>query len=326
MKSYLDQINEALQKHGHCFLPGLGLLHVIHKPASQNFQENKLYPPSQQIVLGTQQKNDEKFFSIEQQLMFSHQLSAEEAKKEWEKIRDQIKEKLSTGSSIALSNLGYLNLDEERRIQFIQDKDPLTFYDPVPIDLPEKRAEGARSEPAAAAGSEASIPPPEPQPFPDNLDAFQKPEAEKKSRMGPSWWIAGSIIALLIVAWFIYKGTMQRKGKKIALEQHIDSAATPATTPVIDSLKQVSDSIDLAHDSISYLIVIAIFHNKNKAKHQYEKMRGWGHPVVLKNKDSNTYEMAMPFTSLPGDTTANLEQMKITYGSHAYIEYDTTVK
>lgn len=325
MKDHLNQINEALQRHGHCFLPGIGLLYIVHKPAQQDFQENKLYSPLQQIALDTQQKNGEKFFSIEQQLMLSNGLSEEEAKKRWEELRDQIREKLSTGSSVALEKLGYLNLDEERRIQFVQDNDPLIFYEPVsiaPLKKPVLETKAGSPDIEEKASQEIAqqaevVSPP--------LPVSEKSNAGGKLKIGPSWWIAVSIVALLIVGWFIYKGTIQRKGEKLALKQKLDSSAVTAVTPTIDSLKQVSDSIDKANDSISYLIVIAVYKNKDKAEHQYKRMKGWGHPVVLKRKDSNTYEMALSFSSLPFDTATNLERMKRTYGSKAFIEYNASV-
>lgn len=258
--------------------------------------------------------------------MQMHQISKEEAKKSWEKTLVQIKEKLSTGSSIALGNIGWLNLDEEGQISFVSEQDVLSFYNPVP--LPSRKSSLTKSGPTEKAtaidSNEAAARQP---PRADTLNMLQAdPYASQKLKSKAAWWIVGSILALLVVGWFIYKGTEKRKGEKKAIQHVIDSATNKKGTLVIDSLKRISDSMDLvrkkANDSIHYHIVFAIYHQKEKAEHQYKKMKGWGHPVVLIKKDSSLYELAMNFTSLPADTTVNLVQMMKTYGGKAHIEYE----
>jgi hypothetical protein len=306
-------------------LPDIGLLHLIRNVAKRSYQENKLYPPSFAVRLNPLDRPDPSLYSVVRQIAFSHSVPAEEAEKRWSETAMAIREKLSTGSSVELPGLGYLNLNEKGRISFTASHQGLPLYEAV---------EGGHEKPAPAAEQPASE---TPVPVPASAEeieastvggpaaaAFQEPRP-RPSRA--RWWIAGSIVVLLLTGWFTYRGTLLRKEKATTIRHIIRKEKTTKGIAAIDSMKLRADSDSVARqvardlDSLHYDIIFAIYQSRDRAEHQFRKMRGWGHPVVLITKDSSLYELGLPFTSLAADTGANLEKMKTLYGDRVHIEY-----
>ncbi|MGH2644057.1 MAG: hypothetical protein ACRDE2_08920 [Chitinophagaceae bacterium] len=326
METYSSDMNDALQQYGHCLLPDIGLLYITRNPAFRSYQDHKIYPPAYEISLLPLTGKEDKFYSITQQISFSHSLAEEEAVSQWQATSITIRTKLSTGSSFELLGIGLLNLDNDRQITLDAANSFWSVYQPVPFgeiksfSLPKPES---NIEPPAVTDSpkrekdqqEKSIPP-----------VINK--REKRRREMASWWIAATIIALLLVGWLTYKGTLKRNEKMKSLNSIISGARTKRMAKR-DSLKLSEDSVAqenaMRHDSIHYTIVFAVYNNKEKAMHQYHKMKGWGHPVVLLSKDTSTYELGMPFTTLPEDTTVSLVSMMKLYGDKVHIEYGSAV-
>jgi hypothetical protein len=318
LQTYAQEISDVLQQYGRCSLPGIGLLYIIQNVAERSYQDNKLYPPSFSIVLDPAPQPEGTTFSIIPQIAFAHAVSPEEAARQWTETAGAIKEKLSTGSSVELAGLGFLNLDEKGRISFAASNQSLSLYDVLPIENaqrpPQKTAAGASGTAGTVENEAADASPP-----------FPEPTRQRQSRS--RWWIAGSIIILLLIGWFTYRGTVQRKRKATVIKHILKKESATRSLAATDSLKLQSDSVmqhhDLMTDSIHYKIIFAVYDRKEKALRQFHKMRNWGHPVVLVTKDSATFELAWPFTSLRSDTDVNLIKMKKLYGDRVHIEYDS---
>ena len=323
MQTYSQEINDALQQYGHCLLPDIGLLYIIRSPAERSYRDNKLYPPSFHISLDPGTQSGRSSFSIVRQIAHAHSLSPEEAEKAWTETAAAIKKKLSTGSSVELTGLGWLNLNEEGQPSFTEARFT-PIYEPLPTDFIPKPPKAVAAP--AVLPDEQNEDPAEILPAESNLTI---PSDEKAWRsINPRWWIAGSIIALLLVGWFTYKGTIQRREKASALREILNEERLSRQTATADSLALLSADSAGKHqpaenDSIHYKIIIAVYNNKSRALHQFNKMRNWGHPVVLDTQDSVTYKLAMPFTSIAADTTVNLVNMMKLYGNKVHIEYDT---
>lgn len=316
-------MNNALQQYGHCLLPDVGLLYIVRNPAYRSYQDNKIHPPAYEISLIPLSGKDDKFYSVIQQMAFSHSLPEEEAALKWSEAASAIREKLSTGSSVELPGIGLLNLDNDRRITLDEKRSLISVYQSVSLDeiksfsIPkaESMAEesGAKDSPQKEEQQEKNISP-----------AIHK--RNKRHREMASWWIAATIIALLVVGWLTYKGTIKRN-EKVAAIKSIIAKDTTRRLAKNDSLKLSKDSVlqenAMRHDSIHYTIIFGVYDNKEKAMHQYHKMKGWGHPVVLVTKGTSTYELGMPFITLPSDTTVSLVSMMKLYGDKVHIEYDS---
>lgn len=323
MQTFSKEISDALQFRGQCLLPGVGLLRILRSHAEKSYQENKLLPPSHEIVLEPAPRNTSPDISVTGWIAAARGISGEEAGQLWNETVILIKEKLSTGSSVELEGLGLLNIGEEGEIVFAGTHVAYPLYPPHSLD-----ALAASRKPATPLPAEKE---PEQELVPDAVIPTGSPETEPAfpgaAKARPKWWIIGSILVLLAVGWFTYKGTMQRKRKArhIATILHESNGPASAQMAFRDSMALEADSMRDSlpqDDSIRYHIVIAEYQNLDKALRQYKKMRDWGHPVELRTLDSVTYKLAYPYTSLPGDTTVNLVNMMKLYGGKAHIEYD----
>lgn len=322
-------MSDTLQLQGQCFLPGIGLLHIVRSPAEKSYQKNQLNPPSYEIVLDSSHRGGRPEISVEQRIADGHGITLEEAQKAWKETADQIREKLSTGSSVELEGLGLLNIGEEGTISFVGTHIPSPVYDTISLDSI-KRLTGKPAAvrtpltPDGETGEQSSgeVLPSESgdAPLPDSVSARQPK---------PRWWIIGSIIVLILVGWFTYRGTMQRRKHATHIAKILHKADAPESKqlPLTDSLALLSDTVAThltGNDSIHYFIVIAEYKDQDRALRQYRKMRNWGHPVELRTLDSLTYKLAFPVTSLPGDTTIQLVNMMKLYGEKTHIEYNLT--
>jgi hypothetical protein len=316
LETYAAEISETLQKYGSCLLPGIGRLELVRLPAERSFQDNMLHPPAFTIVLTAPSAGDPQP-SVIDQIALSKATAREQAEKEWQKTLQNIREKLSTGSSVPLEGLGWLNLGENGGISFVASFPSALFYPSVPLrphhepgqSLPEAQ------QPAEALESFSDTP---------GIKDTARESLDLKAQSRARWWIAGSIAILLLIGWFTYVGTKVRERKKDTLSEILNQKPADQGEK-LDSMKQSIDSMRAAHklanDSVRYKIIIASYDSKEKAEHQYRKLRGWGHPVELLTKDSS-YELAWPFNSLPGDTTVNMVKMMNLYGKNIHIEYD----
>jgi hypothetical protein len=319
-------MNDALQQYGHCLLPDVGLLFIIRNPSSRSYQDNKIHPPVYEISLIPLSGKDDKFYSIIQQIAFSHSLPEEEAALKWSEAASAIREKLSTGSSVELPGIGLLNLDNDRRITLDEERSPISVYGPVSLDEI-KSFSIPKAESTTEASPSKDSPQMEEQPEKDISPTIHK--RNKRRREMASWWIAATIIALLVVGWLTYKGTIKRN-EKVAVIKSIIAKDTTKYLAKSDSLNLSKDSVLQENsmrrpDSIHYTIIFGVYDNKEKAMHQYHKMKDWGHPVVLLAKGVSTYELGMPFITLPSDTTVSLVSMMKLYGDKVHIEYDSAV-
>ncbi|TAN19441.1 MAG: hypothetical protein EPN37_03330 [Chitinophagaceae bacterium] len=327
METYSQDISNALQQHGQCVLPNIGLLYIVRNPASRSYQDNKIYPPASEISLIplSEQDHTYRYYSIIRQIAFSHSLSEEEAELKWNEAASAIRKKLSTGSSVELPGIGLLNLDNDREITLDAEQSfTSSIYQPVSLDEI-KSFSLQKSESVTAPAETIDAPVNEQVQPPENiLPPLQK---KKRHREMASWWITGTIMTLLLVGWLTYKGTLKRN-KITEAVKNIIARDTTNQTAKKDSMKLKEDTVAqenvIQRDSIHYTIVFAIYNNKEKAMHQYHKIKGWGHPVVLLTKDSSTYELGRPFTTLPPDTTVSLVSMMKLYGDKVHIEYDNS--
>lgn len=330
MQTFSSDISDALQLQGRCFLPGIGLLHIVRSPAERSYQENQLNPPSYEIVLDPSYRGGKGEYSIAGRIAAVHNLPPEEASRKWEEVARLMREKLAAGASVELEGLGLLSLGEEGTISFVGTHVPTPVYKPLSLDALKglTRKPPLSAVPAASAAMteipEAAAADPAPWNQPETPADMAAPGRQPR----PRWWIIGSLIILIVVGWFTYRGTMQRKKQASHIAKILDKENTqPARTlSTRDSLALLPDTAGAlasrGSDSIRYFIVIAEYTNENKALHQYKKMRNWGHAVELRTNDSVTFKLAYAVTSVPADTTVNLVKMMKIYGEKTHIEYE----
>lgn len=314
MQTYAQDISDALQLYGHCLLPGLGLLTLERRPAERSYPHHQLSPPSFSLQWQPLPVPKHPYYSIVQQIAYTYVLKADEAAAAWESTEAEIRQKLSSGSSVTLEGLGLLNLNEDRKVIFVPWDPSFSLYPALEVNRENTPAK--KEPPSEPMVSEASSAP--------ELLEHSPPLAESRQARS-RWWVIGSIIALLAVGWFTYRGTLQRR-KAASNFNEIVAKDSPPQGPAEDTamIAGRAGTAGLATgtpDSLHYVIVFANYDNADRARRQFHRMRNWGHPVILLTRDSIHYGLGLSFTSMPADTTVNLVKVMKLYGPHAHIVY-----
>lgn len=61
--------------------------------------------------------------------------------------------------------------------------------------------------------------------------------------------------------------------------------------------------------------------SRDRALQRYRQLTSWGHPIILRTADSTTFTLAVPFTTLPRDTTSSKDSIATLYGHPVYIRF-----
>ena len=305
MFAYLDDIHDLLQRQGRCLLPHIGLLALERWPA--RLEGQRLLPPGSRAVLRPARPEDEAC-SLVKVIAERQHLDAAAAAARWEGLAGDILQKLAVGASIPIAGVGWLNINEDGSPRLDTGNEFPTLYAPLAAQLSEPETPPSGGEAAVA---------PAPDPVPELF--LPRRGAAWWAKYGAATWVSVIVLALGVVIWFTYRGLGARQRRQAAMEEMVEKSKEPNQT--IDSLQQAIDSsASQGPDTIAYTIVIGVYHDQVKAARQYNKMKHWGHPVVLLEKASGVFELGIPFRSLPADTTENLEKMRQTYGRQVFLD------
>jgi nucleoid DNA-binding protein len=145
--SYLLQSKE-------CALPGLGVLKIIHTPASTDAANNKLLPPFEQVIFKNEAGGPSA--GLIKYIADKKQVDPKEAEDRLENFCSEWKEKINAGEPLIFVTLGSLQKDTDGRITFNRDKANY-FLAPVTIDKTYRREERAEQTMEKDAGVEEPV-------------------------------------------------------------------------------------------------------------------------------------------------------------------------
>ncbi len=280
-------ITEVLFKQQSCSVPQVGTFTIQHIPAHFSVVDQVLTPPRQQVNFDTRWEDDGSCL---------HWISQKEnlvdavATLKLDKYLQQFRESLQTGQPIDLPGVGSLRLDPFGQIRFTPQELP-DAWQPIPL----QQVLRPESAPKVLQGTTEVVN----HEVVEHMSAIPE-EFESQGRFR-WWWV---VVPLLVIAGGVAVYLLKDEWQSASLvPAEKDTTSQQAIAPVTDSLPPVQS--EPVSDSINYYVVFQTFRTQGEAQKMYEKRIKWeqNEVVMFTAKDSATYNLAVPFRSLPADTT-----------------------
>lgn len=182
-------ITSYLIQNKKCFLPGIGVLKIIHTPASTDHAANLVLPPFETVVFSKEESNTNTGFT--QYVSRRKQIPAAEAEDEITSFCNNWKERINAGESLVLDSIGSLKNNEGNI--FFQREKRFDFFQPVEIGVPYQREEEVIREPEVTVARDSVL---------------GKTEAGENYVVEKSYWGLWALILLaigLMVLFYYYK-------------------------------------------------------------------------------------------------------------------------
>jgi hypothetical protein len=150
-----------------------------------------------------------------------------------------------------------------------------------------------------------------------SFESEQKPNNNRKNVL-----IGLAILLILVSAISIYYFLFNKKENPAA------AAVTPITPTLIDTTKKDTlivlkpDSLKVTEtikDSNTFKVVIKEYASNDLASKAFQKLTAYGHKLIILQKDSTHFQLAMPFTTPLNDTARARDSLKKFFKSNAYI-------
>ncbi|RPD42207.1 hypothetical protein [Chitinophaga barathri] len=297
-------ITEVLFKQQTCSLPQVGTFTIQHIPAHFSVVDQVLTPPRQQVSFETRWEDDG---SCLHWISQKENLIESVASLKLDKYLQEFRDRLQSGQPIDLPGIGSLRLDALGQVRFTAQELPDAWQE---LELaPVLRADAA---PKVLQGTTEVVN----QEVVEHTGAVHE-EFESQGRFR-WWWV---VVPLLVIgagaaAWIFKDEIMPAAPAGKAPEQ----AATPPqdTVPVV-----AEPPAPPVNDSISYFVVFSTFKTKETAEKNLAKRIAWGYSevVLFASKDSTVFNLAVPFRSMPGDTTAAKDSVAERFKAAVHIAY-----
>lgn len=280
-------ITEVLFKQQSCSVPQVGTFTIQHIPAHFSVVDQVLTPPRQQVNFDTRWEDDGSCL---------HWISQKEnlvdavASLKLDKYLQQFRESLQTGQPIDLPGVGSLRLDPFGQIRFTPQELPDAWQ---PISL--QQVLRPESAPKVLQGTTEVV----------NHEVVEHtaaiPEEFESQGRFRWWWVVVPLLVIAAgVAFYLLKDQFQSASPA---PEEKDTPREQSLAPVTDSLPAVAP--EPVSDSINYFVVFQTFKTRSEAQKWYDRRQKWEQVdvVMFTAKDSATYHLAIPFRTLPVDTT-----------------------
>ncbi|HEX5553762.1 MAG TPA: hypothetical protein VFX43_10985 [Chitinophagaceae bacterium] len=119
------------------------------------------------------------------------------------------------------------------------------------------------------------------------------------------------IVALLV--YFLFFNKTASSGDTLPVEA--------ASHPVSSDTAAAGRAVPVPDDGLLHYEVVFEHANRERALQRYRQLTGWGHRIILRTKDSVSFNLAVPVASLSADTTAVKDSIQVLYGHPVYIRY-----
>jgi len=105
------------------------------------------------------------------------------------------------------------------------------------------------------------------------------------------------------------------------------SANSEKTTPA-DSMKiksfdsdKITNNNSSNKDNFTFKIILKKYPSEEKMKTVYDRLRSYGHKLIIIKLDSSNYELAIPFKTPLSDTLRAKDSLKEFFGGSPYVKF-----
>lgn len=154
--------------------------------------------------------------------------------------------------------------------------------------------------------------------------SFASPERHRSSKNG--WMIAVVLLFLAGAAatlyYFLNKKEEDVVIQNVAVQDTIKPPVSSQATVDSNLLNTPTGSNGrmVLPSGYNFQIVIKEYSTKGAADRAYARLTSYGHKLILYNKDSSLYKLAIPFTSPLSDTARAKDSLAIFFNAKAYVE------
>lgn len=282
-------ITEVLFRQQTCTVPQVGTFTIQHIPAQFSVVDQSLTPPRQQVQFDARWDDDG---SLLRWISRKENLLEPVAALKLDKYLQQFRDQLAAGEAIDLPGIGSLRIDPLGQVRFTPQEMPDAWQ---PIGLEQV----IRSE-AAPRVLQGTTEVENNQVVEHTGAVYEEPESQGRFRW---WWV---VLPLVLIGAGVAAWLLQ--------DQFMPPAPQAETAPPVMVAPPQEDSVVTApvepevpvSDSISYYVVIESFKSRLGAENKFAKRMRWEHKdiVLFATADSTDFHLAVPYRTLPADTTA----------------------
>jgi nucleoid DNA-binding protein len=298
-----------LLKNEYCFLPGIGSLMVQKRPAVYNKETKEMLAPAYDIVYRQEGGSiDDSFANF---IANNERISIAHAANHLKDFCAAAKADLKEGKSVIIPGIGSLQLNNGG-IQFV--KDPSLHIEGRAIPY-------FRNSDAVTAKKEEAL---------SNIierTNIREPKAnEQIEYKAPSvnWGkigaMAGILVILIAAGVYLFMTLNKNKAEEAPVSDTVPQEAVPpavivpdTTAPAADTSVSVAPATN-ADGTIQYKVALNSYPTRQGAEGRANKLKSYGHPEVeVFAKDSGSYFVVIPVTSLVSDTTKVVDSLRRLY-------------
>ncbi len=128
------------------------------------------------------------------------------------------------------------------------------------------------------------------------------------------------------VALIYYLNTSKNQTAEIPVTEEVKDTLPSVITKdsstaiPIDSSKISVPLVTVLNDGYSFKVVIKTFNDLAKAQVSFNRLKSYGHKILLTTKDSVNYQLKVPFNNSLADTSRIKDSLNKFYGAKTYID------
>jgi nucleoid DNA-binding protein len=296
-------IGLILLKNEYCYLPGIGSLSVVKKPATFNDETKEINSPVYEVIF---QKSigsiDDAFANF---IANNERISIAHASNHFKDYCARAKEELKEGREIVIPGIGSLSMNADQEITFTQDPHLQVKGKAIPFFRNSQNVDDKKKEEALTniiRRTEIK------EPKADEAIVMQAPQV--------NWAkiIVLIVVILAILAAIIYflstnsgnSGPSDRKEDTVT-EQKAEPVENPQTLPAA-ALSDTKEAMGPG-DSISYQVILNDYTTRERAERRVSQLQSYGNKVSLLAKDSTRFSVVMNMSSTKNDTTRIIDSL-----------------
>ena len=286
------------------------MLALVRESARED--KGQLQPPHSKVQLDP--RGSAADHAIVQEIQSRFPDPDRDATTQWDQCLRKIKKQLQAGKTVELPAVGHFEQSGAGAIDFVTQK-LSGYFNPVAFGQP--------IEPATSTAAHTQAP--------EEAPPLSPLTPENGSSNKKRWWYVLVPLLVLVVGYLAYRYFSSPSAKDPASDPSItptEGTAPPlSTTPGTDSAAARQGTTDQpvgkvqASDSIHFAVIYRVYRAREDADKQYQRMRNWGHDVVLYTPDSGLFMLGYPYYERPADTARRLKEIEATYGGNPFVFY-----